>query len=116
MPLLIDIVPNSNTAEAASRIFNDAGPAREISTIVMPFGPFEGKECTITGWSADAEAPCPAFCQRIEDSGDAFAYLIFGGNGGIRLKPASDSDPWDTFNSAQLGETYFVVDSDRYVR
>ena len=75
MALLIDVIPNPNIDESASRVFAEAGAAREISSIIMPFGPHEGKPCDITGWSAEDNAPCPAYCQRIEDSGDAFAYL-----------------------------------------
>ena len=116
MTILIDIQPNPNLEEPANRIFKEAGPAREIHSIEMPFGPFEGTRCAVTGWSPDSpEGPCPVYCQKIEDSRVAFAFLIYGGSGGLRLKPWHWEAGWDVADARQWGTSYFVIDSDSYV-
>ena len=50
-----------------------------------------------------------AVVQKISDSGDGFAFLIYGGLWGIRLRPEDFSgEPWDLANPHQWGEPYLV--------
>ena len=70
----------------------------------------EGEWCWVTGWTDDPERPCcPAQTQRVEDSGSGLAYLVFGGIGGIRLKPAALSEDWDLNSPNQWGEPYLLL-------
>ena len=50
-----------------------------------------------------------AYARKINDSGEGIAYLIYGGEWGIRLRPQSLRDePWDFKNPHQWGEPYKV--------
>jgi hypothetical protein len=50
---------------------------------------------------------------KIADSGAGFAYLIYGGDGGIRLRPAehdlSTGHPWSLDDPLQWGESHMVL-------
>lgn len=50
----------------------------------------------------------PAWVRKINDSGEGPAYLIFGGEWGIRLKRADGSGPWSLTDRTQWGEPFKV--------
>lgn len=51
----------------------------------------------------------PCFAQKINDSGEGIAYLIYGGPWGIRMKPhAQNSESWDLKNSHQRGYSHRI--------
>ena len=56
-----------------------------------------------------AQPQCPAFAQLVEDSGAGFAYLIFGGNCGIRMKLAAVDEPWSLESPNQWGESHLLL-------
>ncbi|MCY0988508.1 hypothetical protein OV203_43820 [Nannocystis sp. ILAH1] len=57
--------------------------------------------------SLDADAP--AWACPVEDSGAGVSWLVYGGNAGLWLAPATASEP-DLEDSGQLVETYVLVD------
>ena len=51
--------------------------------------------------------PCPAYAQKVSDSGGGSSLLIYGGLWGIRFKPVEDEqNRWDFGDSRQWGEPY----------
>jgi len=46
---------------------------------------------------------------RIEDSSQGEAFLIYGGDWGVRLRPADNDGAWAHENGSQWGEPYLVL-------
>ena len=64
----------------------------------------------VTGWSSDGDGtPCPAMYAPVSDSGQAVVHLVFGGDWGIRLKPAGSDEDWDLAIENQFGEPYLML-------
>lgn len=53
-----------------------------------------------------------AYAVKIADSGEGFAYLIYGDAWGIRLRPAVTPEPWDLANPRQWGEPFKIYGSE----
>ncbi|WNM63009.1 hypothetical protein [Candidatus Nitrospira neomarina] len=71
----------------------------------------------VTGWCDDPDQPlCPAYAQRVEDSGAGSAFIVFGGNWGIRLKLATDDNDWNIEDANQWGEGYLSLGEERDLR
>jgi len=66
--------------------------------------------CEVTGWSE--AGPCPAYAVLSEDSGDGTVLLIYGGDDGIRLRPADSPGGWDLANEEQWGEACLMLGTD----
>ena len=105
--MYLEVEPCSNCQESVSKIYHVISKSRPIGSIQYERG---GKEIpvSITGWDAKTETPCLAYACQIEESGDGVALLIFGGNGGIRMKPIDDNAEWDVNNSNQWSESHLV--------
>lgn len=68
--------------------------------------------CPLTGVDAGCDW-VQAMAVKIADSSDAFAYLIYGGRWGIRIRPEGRPDEiWDLKNKAQWGEPYKIYGSE----
>ena len=64
----------------------------------------------VTGWSSERDgSPCPAMYAPVSDSGQAEAYLVFGGDWGIRFKSEGSTADWDTANGDQWGEPFLAL-------
>jgi hypothetical protein len=108
--MVVEVKPNANCEQSVCARFKEAGPARRVAQVKTFERRSEGEWCRVTGWTDDPEHPCcPAHAQRVEDSGSGLAYLIFGGIGGIRLKPISLSEEWDLNSANQWGEPYLLL-------
>lgn len=92
------------------RIFQTLGPLRTIATVDAPDPMGDDVICSVTGWSANG--PCPAHAVLVADSGEGAVTLIFGGDEGIRLKPAGNKEPWDLNSPDQWGEPCLLLDPD----
>jgi len=53
-----------------------------------------------------------ARCVKVADSGAGFAFLIFGGPWGLRLKPEWHKAPWDLSDPKQWGEPFKIYGSE----
>jgi hypothetical protein len=108
--MLVEVDSNLNCEQSVCARFKDAGPARRVAQVKSYERKSEGEWCWVTGWTDDPEQPCcPAHAQRVEDSGSGLASLVFGGIGGIRLKPVSLSEDWDVNSPNQWGEPYLLL-------
>ncbi len=64
----------------------------------------------VTGWQSEGGgSPCPAYYARISDSGAGSAFLLYGGDWGLRFKRGSESGPWDVDSPEQWGEPWLVL-------
>jgi hypothetical protein len=65
-------------------------------------------DCDVTGVDENGRWT-QAFAVKITDSGPGYSYLIYGGQWGIRLRPAwYAAEPWDLSNPRQWGEPFKI--------
>jgi len=112
--MFIDVEPNPNTETGFNMVFRDISQAREAFCIKYNIGT-DDQPVQVTGWDAETNAPCPAFACKVEESGDGVALLIYGGSGGIRMKPLEDESPWDSTAPMQWGESHLVYPQDSFI-
>jgi hypothetical protein len=112
--MLILIEANENCEEEGSWRFNALEPPRPVARVRLYDKSPSGQWCRMIGWTGQAGAPtCPAMVQKIDDSGLGVAYLVTGGDCGLRLQPADDPAPWSLADSRQWGAPYLIVASPR---
>ncbi len=90
------------------RVFHDLEPPRPVTQVRLERRPGELEWCHVTGWTVDG-TPCPATIQKVDDSGDGTAFLLHGGDAGLRLQPASQPTPWQLDQPHQWGEPFMIV-------
>jgi len=105
--MYLDIEPDGNVDRSFSMVYRDVSPPRQVYCVKYPVDGVE-QPVQVTGWDADTHSPCPAFACRVEESGDGTAWLIYGGNGGVRFKLLEDETPWSLTAPGQWGETHLV--------
>ena len=105
--ILLDIPPNPN-CDATERVFHDVEAPRAIARMRLEREGAPAAWYDVTGWTA-AGAPCPALAQKIDDSGEGVAFLIYGGDAGLRFRPADAREPWDLSNPHQWGEPFIIT-------
>ena len=103
----IDVSPNANCPMTANLVFKNISDPRRISMVRLFEGEPGGRLVDVTGWS-NAGAPCDALAVQVEDSSEGSAYLVYGGDWGIRLRPP-DAAEWSLYDPDQWGETHLVL-------
>ena len=64
----------------------------------------------VTGWSSDGGGTsCQAMYAPVSDSGQAMVHLVFGGDWGIRFRPAGSTEEWEIDSPDQFGEPYLML-------
>lgn len=110
--MFLEVEENTNCKGMDMMRFKELGPPRRLKQVCIYDRKDEGEWCWITGWiNTEGSSPCPAYARPIEDSGVGMAYLIYGGNYGIRLKPLGTDEEWDLNSPNQWGEPYLVLTS-----
>jgi hypothetical protein len=108
--MYFEVDENPNYQGSVSMRFKELGPARPIKKLRVSDRKSEGVLCWVTGWCDDPTQPlCTAYVQPVEESGLGLAYLIYGGNGGIRLKPVGSNQDWDLKSPDQWGEAFLLI-------
>lgn len=106
----IDVESNENTPMMAQQVYRNIGIPFPISHVVIYEGEPEGRRCAITGWTSRDDGPAvQAYAVQIEDSSEGRAFLVYGGDWGVRLKPAESDAPWSVDDPEQWGETHLVI-------
>ena len=114
--MYLEVDENPNYPSSVSMRFKELGPARMIRQLRVSDRKSQGELCWVTGWRDDPkQALCPAYAQQVEESGQGLAYLIYGGNWGIRLKPVNLEEDWDLSSPNQWGEAFLLIGDDRSV-
>ena len=115
--MIVEVESSENCADGFFARFKEAGPARHVTHVRLYERDPAGEWYDVTGWSDDAEMPsCPAYAQRVEDSGSGLAYLVYGGIYGLRFKPAAIEEAWSLESAHQWGETHLSLSSERDLR
>ncbi len=108
--MLIEIEENPNCGNAEQFVYNELSGIRPVRSIRATE---RGQEVVldVIGVSKDGVWKA-AHCVKIADSGAGYAFLIFGGEWGLRLKPVSHSAPWNLEDSKQWGEAFKIYGSE----
>lgn len=108
--MVIEVESNPNCEQSLYARFKEAGPARKVLKIRTFDRKPEGEWCWVTGWTDNPDHPrCAAYAQPVEDSGAGLVYVVFGGIGGIRLKPVGLDEEWSLESARQWGEPYLAL-------
>jgi hypothetical protein len=103
--MVIAVEDNPNCDGCGVMRFRTLSLPRRVASVVYHAG--EGEPCRVTGWGPNG--PTPAVARKVADSGDGIAWLVSGGEWGVRLKAASDPAAWALEAEGQWGEPYLVV-------
>ena len=98
--LFID--PNPNCEEGCGLRYKAESAPRAVNVVRYYRGADDAVDCDAVGWSSDGGgAPSEARAVLVEDSGSGSAWLVYGGDWGLRLTPRD--------GSAVFGEPYLLV-------
>lgn len=106
----IEVEANDNCPMSANQVFkNLTNPVRVVQVKIFEGSP-EPQVYDVIGWSSEAAAPTlPAYAAQVEDSSAGTGWLVYGGDWGVRLRPAGSDEDWDLASAAQYGETHLVL-------
>jgi hypothetical protein len=109
----IQVEPNDNCPMSASQVFKNLDAPFRVSQVRLYEGQPGGELYAIAGWwSANGGTPSNAYAVRVEDSSAGSAYVVYGGDCGVRLRPITSNAEWSLDAPDQYGETHLVL-SDR---
>ncbi|HEV8243298.1 MAG TPA: hypothetical protein VGQ07_04850 [Nitrospirales bacterium] len=115
--MYVEVDSNPNCEHSIFIRFRELGQARPVVQVRVSDRVSMGEWCQVTGWQEDPSAPrCLALARPVEDSGAGVAYLVTGGNWGLRLKPLDLDEGWSLESSRQWGEAYLLLADQRDVR
>lgn len=107
--ITIEIPENPNCAAVDLRVFHDLEPPRPVSQVHLEQLP--GRQPAwyeVTGWTLEGTT-CPAWLQKVDDSGEGVAFLLWGGAAGLRFRPADSRAPWNLGDRQQWGAPFLLV-------
>jgi len=103
----VDVQAGDNTPMSANQVFKNLSEPVRVTHVRLFEGETDGTLYAITGWNG--EGPCDVFAVQVEDSSAGAAYLVFGGDQGVRLRPAASTALWSLYDPEQFGETHLVL-------
>ena len=106
--ITLEILDNPNCPSVDLRIFHDVEPPQPVVQVRLSRDGQPAQWYDVTGWS-QASGPCPAWIQKVDDSGDGVAFLLYGGDVGLRLRPASSGETWSPDAVNQWGEPFLII-------
>ena len=117
--VVIEIPPNPNCEPVDLRVFHEVDASHPVYQLCLECARTDSDSqragetgrpawYEVTGWTASG-SPCPARVQRVDDSGDGVAILVYGGNAGLRLRPAGSAGSWRLDDPQQWGVSYLIL-------
>lgn len=106
----IEIEENENCGYFPMMVFQATGQERAASSVFVDLN----GEHEVIGW--EDGAPTAVRVVRVGDSGAGTSTLIYGGNNGIRLRPAGATSPWRLDAEDQFGEPFLSINADARLR
>lgn len=108
--MFLEVEGSSNFEGSLFLRFKELGPAKPLLQVKLYERSPRGEWCDVIGWTDNEASPlCQAQAQPVEDSGAGFAYLVFGGVSGIRLKPITIDEHWSLESPNQWGESHLLL-------
>lgn len=106
--LFIDVEESDNCPYSIQMVFSTLAQPRPVRQVCLYREGQNGTLYDVTGWTL-ARDTCDALCAPVEDSGQGRAYLVFGGEGGLRLRPVSSITSWNMAARDQWGEPFLLL-------
>jgi len=108
--MFIEVESHPNCESSIFLRFKELGPSREVTHLKVYDRSPKGEWCEVVGLCDDPHKPvCSAYAQKVEDSGAGHAYVVFGGNWGIRLTPLAISGDRNQEPCIQWEEPYLSL-------
>jgi hypothetical protein len=106
----IEVEPNDNSLASANLAFKNLSDPFRVARVRIFDGQPDGTVYAVTGWSsANDGSPVEAHAVQVEDSGAGAAYVVYGGDWGIRFKLTDSAAGWSASDPDQWGETHLVL-------
>lgn len=99
----IEIEENENCGYFPIQVFEARGVERVADSAIIEH---LGRQ-QVVGW--EDGVPAEVRVVPVGDSGAGESLLIYGGNNGVRCRPASSSGPWSVDNEGESGEPYLLL-------
>ncbi len=106
--ILEEIEENLNCSPCDMMRFRENGPARRVVSVRLHHEETQGRLYQVAGWTHENQ-PVAAFVRPVEDSGSGVAYLLYGGQCGLRFKPHESGADWSLADATQWGEPYLLL-------
>ena len=91
----VEVEPNPSCPMSANQVFKNLGDPFAVAQVRIFEGEPGGRLCAVTGWSSAADGtPVAAYAVAVEDSSAGTAYIVYGGDWGIRLRSADATPQW----------------------
>ena len=106
--IFVDVEAGDNCPYSIQQVFsalNEARPVRQVR--LYDRGDKDGAVFDISAWGEDG--PSAALGVAVEDSGQGRAFLVFGGEGGIRFRPSGSTVDWSITAQDQWGESHMLL-------
>ncbi|MBI4198316.1 MAG: hypothetical protein HY533_04320 [Chloroflexi bacterium] len=110
MEIALEVEENGNCFGVPERVFDAQGERVKAARVKAypPRGAYGW--CRITGWSSvGGGTPCDAYSVKVGDSGSGTAYLVYGGDWGVRLMAGDAQEAWSLESHRQWGEPYLLL-------
>ena len=109
-PIYIEVDDNPNCEYMPLMLYEAHAEPIPITAVILDEPGIPPGEYQVTGWSSEHDgSPCPAMYTPVSDSGQALVHLVFGGDWGIRMKPAASQTEWSITAPDQFGEPYIML-------
>jgi hypothetical protein len=106
----VEVEPNANCPMPANQVYKNISEPYPIAAVRIFEGDPEGRLFDVSGWSsAGGGSPSDAFGVKVEDSSAGEAWLVYGGDWGLRLRPTESLEDWSIDDADQYGETHLVL-------
>jgi hypothetical protein len=103
----VEVEPNPNCPMSANQVYKNLDDPFRVAMVRIFEGAPDGALYAVTGWSSAGAVN--AYAVRVEDSSAGSAYVVYGGDWGIRLRLAGSDAPWSFDDPDQEGETHLVL-------
>ncbi len=109
----VQVENNDNSLMSADQVYKNLSDPFPVIGVRIHEGEPGGTPCAVTGWSSENDgSPVEAYAVQVEDSSEGSAFVVYGGDWGVRLRPVESDNPWSLDDPKQSGETHLVL-SDR---
>lgn len=110
MLIEVEVAGGGNSPLDLHRMFDLVSEPQPITGVFTADADGQDRWCDVTGWSESG--PCSAMAALSEDSGEGVVLLVYGGDQGIRLRPAGCQEAWDLASQNQWGEACLMLHKD----
>jgi len=106
--IIIEIPSNPNCEAVEMRVFHDVAAAQHVTHARLEHETGKSAWYEVTGWTV-AGKPSPALAQKVDDSGEGIAFLLYGGDAGLRFRPSFPQAAWSLDDPTQWGEPFRII-------